>query len=218
MASTKSKFFIIHVIVLFIAIACVLMNGPMRNGLPIDNSVIERISFISNHTLLWQSSWVLWMCCALGLLTFCVIIADEIKPDFKRTCGLLIVALGVAPDLAAEVLYAFIITKAIAAGATEDVFSILEITASHLTGFLGNGLYNLGGLLLTCLALKEKVLKPWVAMWGIVAWVLGLLLSAAIAADSMKAAEFFTASSMVLSTTWMLVFAYTVLRPKWITH
>lgn len=211
MSHHKLKFYIIHFIAALITLACLLMNGPMRGGLPIDNTALERMAFIANNASLWSLSWCVWMFCALGLFVFCTILADELKRDFLRTIGLFFVALGITPDLSAEVLYAFIIPAAINLNLGVDTFKLLEVIATHLTGFLGNGLYNLGGILLTGLAIHQNLLKPWVAIWGIVAWSLGLLLSVSIALGAMQAAEIFTITSMVLSTLWMLIFAYHVL-------
>ncbi|MFY8274704.1 hypothetical protein AAEU32_11335 [Pseudoalteromonas sp. SSDWG2] len=214
----KTKFYIIHIIVLLITLACLLMNGPMRGGLPIDTTVHERMSFIASNTGLWTGAWVVWMFCALGLLVFCTILSDELSADYLKTIGLFLVALGVAPDLTAEVIYAFVLPKIIYLQLGADTYLLFEHIAAHLTGYLGNGLYNLGGMLLTVLAFKQQVFKLWVFLWGMLAWSLGLALSASIALDALKFAEMFTAASMVLSTLWMLIFAYQVLKPKWITH
>lgn len=209
----KLKRSLIYLIVAIITLACFLMNGPMRGGLPLATTLTDRITFISQHQTLWALSWFVWMLSALGLFVFCTILADELPKSFLRTAGVAFVGLGIAPDLIAEVLYAFVIPKVIIAGLNHDLVAVLEIIAMHLTGFLGNGLYNLGGLLLTCLAIKHAVVQAWVALWGVLAWLLGLLLSLSIALNALKAAEFFTATSMVLSTAWMLIFAHKVLKP-----
>ncbi|UTA46600.1 hypothetical protein L1F30_10530 [Simiduia sp. 21SJ11W-1] len=209
---TAIKFYGIYLIVAVITIACLLMNGPMRGGLPLDTTVVERIAFISEHRGIWALSWFCWMLSALGLFVFCAILADELKASLARTVGLSFVGMGIAPDLIAEVIYAFVIPKIIAQSQDIPLIEALEIIAMHLTGYLGNGLYNLGGLVLTCAALAQGRLETWVAIWGISAWILGLLLSCAIAIGALGAAEFFTATAMVLSTSWMLIFAHRVLN------
>lgn len=209
----KTQFIIIHVIVAIITLACIAMNDAMRGGLPIDTTLAERGAFILANQTIWTALWCIWMCAALGLLTFCAILAQRLNASVWRNIGLIIVAIGIAPDLIAEVIYAFIIPQALTLQNGLEVFSLLEISAQFLTGFLGNGLYNIGGLILTVLAIKQKLLKPWIAVWGVSAWILGLLLSVSVAVGSMEMAEVFTASSMVLSTLWMLVFAYFVLTP-----
>jgi len=210
----KTKFIVIHIIAALIAIACLLMNGPMRAGLPIDTTVAERMAFLANNSILWMWSWITWMFCAIGLLVFCVILSDEINTDFRKTIGIFLVALGVAPDLTAEVIYAFVLPKIVSLQMDESTFLLFEHIASHLTGYLGNGLYNLGGLLLTYLAIKQGMFKTWVSVWGVTAWILGILLSVSIAAGELKAAELFTASSMVLSTLWMVIFSHQILKPQ----
>ncbi|ATD05937.1 hypothetical protein SIO17_02885 [Pseudoalteromonas piscicida] len=214
----KTKFVVVYLIAAIITAACLLMNGPMRPGLPLDNTVIMRMEFIAENLVLWQWSWIAWMFSALGLLVFSVILAGELKADFRKHVGLLLVALGVVPDLIAEVIYAFVLPKVVHLAMGESVFLLFEHIATHLTGYLGNGLYNLGGLTLTCLAIKQDIFKTWVSVWGITAWILGLLLSVSIAASQLKAAEIFTASSMTLSTLWMIIFAHQVLRPRWNTQ
>lgn len=206
------KFYFIHVIVAVITLACFLMNGPMRGGLPLDTTLAERIVFIADNQFLWSVSWCVWMASALGLFVFCTILADELKPSFLRVLGLAIVAMGIAPDLIAEVIYAFVMPKLITQGLDQSLIQMLEVLATHLTGYLGNGLYNIGGMILTLVAIRQRVVVSWVAAWGVLSWTLGILLSIAVALGSMKGAEFFTATSMVLSTLWMLVFAYKVLR------
>lgn len=162
----KTKFVVVYLIAAIITAACLLMNGPMRPGLPLDNTVIMRMEFIAENLVLWQWSWIAWMFSALGLLVFSVILADELKADFRKHVGLLLVALGVAPDLIAEVIYAFVLPKVVHLTMGESVFLLLEHIATHLTGYLGNGLYNLGGLTLTCLAIKQGIFKTWVSVWG----------------------------------------------------
>lgn len=212
MKSQSSKFYLIHSIVAVIGLACLLMNGPMRDGLPLDNTIEERVAFISENEVLWVISWITWMASALGLLVFCSILADEVEKSYLSNIGLTIVAIGIAPDLIAEVIYAFIIPDAIAYGLHLNSIKLLESIAMHLTGFLGNGLYNLGGITLTILAIRQRLFPAWVAVWGIAAWILGLLLSVSVAVNALKAAEIFTATSMILSTSWMLVFAYKVVK------
>ncbi len=209
--SHSSKFYMIHLIVFTITVACILMNGPMRGGLPIDTTAIERMNFIVDNKGIWQVSWLIWMLSAIGLFIFCAIFKSLLKPTTTTTVALSLVAMGIAPDLIAEVLYAFVMPETIVRFSEQNYFEFLEIISMHLTGFLGNGLYNLGGMGLTIAAINQGLIKSWVAMWGLIAWTLGLMLSVSVAFGSIFMAEIFTATSMVLSTLWMLVIAYKVL-------
>jgi len=215
MKHTKnSHFYITHLIVLIIFIACLMMTGPMRGGLPIDNDIAMRMAYINANLGLWQIGWLLWMASALGLLLFFNFLASRLAPSALRNYGLILVALGIAPDLLAEVIYAFIIPKMHSQGVSLEILSLLEILSAHLTGFLGNGLYNLGGLLLNITLIRSALVAHWVSYSGLLAWPLGLGLSVTIGIDHFKLAELFTASSMVLSTAWMLLIAYTLFRDK----
>lgn len=212
-SNKNKKFFSVYLIVIIIAIACALMNGPMRGGLPLDTTVLERMAFIAENHVVWTLSWLIWMLAALGLLVFCFIFASVLNAtSLAVRLGLTLVALGIVPDLIAEVIYAFVMPQVITQSTGLDLFKLLEVVAMLLTGFLGNGLYNLGGLVLTVAAIRQGVLQSWVAVWGIFAWIFGLGLSGAIALQWMSAAEVLTALSMGLSTSWMLVVAHRVIK------
>jgi len=213
MKSTAIQFYLVHGIVFIITLACFVMNGVMREGLPLDNTADQRMLFILENTTLWSLSWFAWMLSALGLFLFCNILSAQFEKTLLNRVGLLLVVMGVGPDLIAEVIYAFIIPKVLHGGGSVHVFEVLETIATYLTGYLGNGLYNLGGMLLTLQGIRQGMLKSWFALWAMVAWTIGLLLSLCVALDALAMAEWATAISMVLSTTWMLAFAYKVLKP-----
>ncbi len=204
---------LIYLIVFLIFIACLLMNGPMRPGLPVDDSTaLSRMQFIAENSLLWTMSWCVWMMCALGLYLFCALFCHRLTPSTLTRMGLVFVGIGLVPDLIAEVLYAFVLPYSLHLSISPVMFQLIEFTASRLTGFLGNGLYNLGGLLLTLAAIRQRTLPDWVAYWGMLAWLLGIGLSISIALNALAMAELFTATSMVLSTLWMLIVAHTVIQ------
>ena len=199
-------FYTTLLIALLIFIACLMMNGPMRPGLPVGDDLATRLAYINANLTLWQWGWLSWMAAALSLLLFAVMLSTELQPGAARHYGVLLVALGMAPDLMAETLYAFVMPQV----AVTDIalLQFIDNLAMHLTGFLGNGLYNLGGMLLTLALLKQQpALKLWLYP-GIVAWLLGLGLSVSIALQQLKLAEYFTAASMVLSTGWFVLIAW----------
>lgn len=206
--SGKQQLVLTYAIVAVITAACLMMAGPMRGGFPVGNELSERMQFIADNLSLWRAGWYLWMLSALGLLTFCTMLAQQVPSGPLRTLGLTLVAIGIAPDLMAEVIYSFILPLAIAEGTGH--LALIERLAMFFTGFLGNGLYNLGGLLLTLLLIRAQRLARWVSITGLISWSLGLGLSAAVAMNNMALTEFFTATAMVCSTLWMLIIAHTV--------
>ena len=212
---TKPHYFYATLLIaLLIFVACLMMNGPMRPGLPVGDDLATRLSYINNNLTLWQLGWLSWMLSALSLLAFAVMLSTELQPGVARQYGVLLVALGMAPDLMAETLYAFVMPHI----AVEQLalLQFIDVLAMHLTGFLGNGLYNVGGMLLTLALLKQQpALKLWLFP-GLVAWLLGLGLSLAIALQQLKLAEYFTAASMVLSTGWFVLIAWKLWGSKYV--
>lgn len=204
---TKPHYFYATLLIaLLIFIACLMMNGPMRPGLPVGEDLPARLTYINSHLLLWQLGWFSWMLAALSLLAFAVMLSTALQPGAARQYGVLLVALGMAPDLMAETLYAFVMPQVSVSNIV--LLQFIDALAMHLTGFLGNGLYNIGGMLLTLALLKQQpALKLWLYP-GIIAWLLGLGLSVSIALQQLVLAEYFTAASMVLSTLWFVLIAW----------
>lgn len=196
-------------IVATLTLACFQMAFVMTDGLAASgNSIAERHEFIQNNLGLWQLGWLNWMLAALGLLTFCCLLLPYIPSSEWRLLGILLVGLGIAPDLSAEIIFAFIIPYSHQTDPSLATMQILEALAMQLTGTLGNGLYNIGGFLLNVLLLSNKKLPRNLVLIGLPGWCFGFGLSIACATYSLEAAKLFTAAGMVWSTTWM--FALTI--------
>jgi len=200
-------------IVVILTLACFQMAFLMTDGLAASgNTIIERQEFIQNNLELWQLGWLNWMLAALGLLTFCCLLLPYIPTSEWRFLGVLLVALGIVPDLSAEIIFAFIIPDSHQTDPSLATMRMLESLAMQLTGTLGNGLYNIGGFLLNVLLLDNKQLPRKLILFGLPGWCFGFGLSIACATYSLEAAKFFTAAGMVWSTTWMLGIAVMVFR------
>lgn len=196
-------------IIAILTLACLQMAFILPEGLlGAGNSIAERNEFIQNNLGLWQLGWFNWMLAALGLLTFCIMLLPFIPKSEWRVLGILLVALGIVPDIGAEVIFAFVIPYSHTIDPTLATMQILELIAVQLTGTLGNGLYNIGGLLLNVLLLNNQRLPRKLILIGIPGWFFGFGLSISCAMQAMDAAKFFTAAGMVWSTAWM--FALTI--------
>lgn len=192
-------------IVAILTLACCQMAFILPEGLPgSGNSIAERNEFIQNNLGLWQLGWFNWMLSALGLLTFCTMLLPFIPKSEWRVLGILFVALGIVPDISAEVIFAFVIPQSHTIDPTLATMQTLELVAVQLTGTLGNGLYNIGGLLLNVLLLNNQRLPRKLILFGIPGWFFGFGLSIACALHALDAAKYFTAIGMVWSTAWML--------------
>lgn len=216
--SKPYHFYFTVLIAVIILIACLMMNGPMRPGLPVGNDLVARMVYINDNLRLWQLGWLSWMAAAVSLLGFAVLLSTALTSGPAQRYGVLLVALGMAPDLMAETLYAFIMPGIIVNETNMGLLLFIDSLAMYLTGFLGNGLYNLGGMVLTLTLLKQKpMLKLWLYP-GVVAWLLGFGLSVAIALQELALAELFTASSMTLSTLWFVLIAYKLWGSRSVCH
>ena len=194
-----------------ITIACLSMALFLRHGLPVGTESSARMAFLLAHPLAWKMGWASWMLSAIGLLLFCCLLLEYIPASPWRSCGIALVAIGIAPDISAELIYAVVLPRLAAHGAVE-AFELLEFIATQLTGVLGNGAYCLGGLVLNLLMLRNAAL-PRVLVWvGIPAWMLGLGLSVAVFSQWMAAAAVLTAVSMAWSLMWMFTVTLRVFR------
>ena len=145
------------------------------------------------------------MIAALGLLTFCILLLPYIPKSEWRLLGILLVGLGIVPDIAAEVIFAFVIPYVHITDPSLASMQLLELIAIQLTGTLGNGLYNMGGLLLNILLLNNKTLPRKIITIGILGWLFGLGLSIATASQQFDWMKIFTGLGMVWSTAWMFL-------------
>jgi hypothetical protein len=192
-------------IVTILTLACFQMAFIIPEGLlGGGNSIAERNEFIQNNLGLWQLGWFNWMLSALGLLVFCTMLLPFIPKSEWRVLGILLIALGIVPDISAEVIFAFVIPQSDTIDPTLATMQTLELIAVQLTGTLGNGLYNIGGLLLNVLLLNNQRLPRKLILIGIPGWFFGFGLSITCAIHALDAAKFFTAVGMVWSTLWML--------------
>lgn len=199
-------------IVGLIILACFNMAFVLRDGLALGTPLVTRSLFLLEHTTLWQLGWLSWMLSALGLLLFCVYLLDYIPPSRLRQFAILVVAIGIAPDISAEVIFAFVLPPLLSVDGGAPLFLTLEQLAMQLTGTVGNGAYNAGGLLLNLLLLANpRVPRPLV--WaGVPAWLFGLGLSVATALQALLLAQQLTAIAMAWSLAWMAAVALLLFR------
>ena len=205
----KPEKIIIYSIAAIITLACFNMALFMEPGLASSGlSIAERMQFVAEHKTLWQLSWATWMLAALGLLTFCYLLYSRLPAHPVKLLGLLCVAIGIAPDLCAEAIFAFVLPNNQSLNITADTYVQLETLAMLFTGGIGNGMYNIGGLILNIILLQTNTLPRWVALVGIPAWLFGIGLTIATFLLTIDAAKILTAIAMVWSTVWMVLFAH----------
>ena len=168
--------------VAFIAALANLLAGALtlfvlRRGLP-PRSLVDRSAFISSHAVLWRLGWLGWSVAAVTLLGLFLALAGRWRTEAPVLCGLGIVVgtAGLAADLSAEALLAGFTRS------TLPNLSLVQSEAFLLTGYVGNGLYTVAGILLTVAGRKE--LPAHVLALGGLVWAAGLWLSVATLAGS----------------------------------
>lgn len=178
-----------------LAWACFLVHGVallavltvIQRGIP-PGDLATRAAWVASHAAAWRISWALWLPASLVLLLFFAAWADALSarsgagrawamlPLGLTLAGAVIdwvdemIWIGLAPDLAAR--YG---SESFAA----SVYALWDRAYLVLSIGLANGLYTLGGIMLTALAFRTRGFPRWLAAWSAVVWGLSLGLSAA---------------------------------------
>jgi hypothetical protein len=172
--------------------AGLVMLLVLRHGIPAGESDLStRIDYIAEHMTIWRIGWLVWNLAAISLLGFYVALAEHWRQKAPILCGLalLCAAAGLAADLGAETILA-----AVSPGLHGESFAVVESVAVSLTGYLGNGLYAVAGILLTVAGRLEL---PSGLLWLAAAvWTAALWLSAAALVSS-AAGQFVSAAALV---------------------
>ena len=184
------------------------MALAMADGLPTNPDLPARMQYLVTHSTIWQLGWLNWMAAAIGLLAFCHLLAAHIPAGTLRQVGLTLVGIGIAPDISAEMLYAWVLPTI----QDNEQFLLLDRIAMLLTGFVGNGAYCLGGLCLNLALFRNPLLCRTMLAFGLPSWLLGLLISVSTAMHHLPTAGLFTAIAMVWNVLWMFWLCQSVLR------
>lgn len=172
--------------------AGLVMLLVLRHGIPAGESDLSaRIAYVAEHTVAWRIGWLVWNLAAISLLGFFVALAARWRQRAPILCGLalLCAAGGLAADLGAETILAVV-----SPGLKGESYATVESIAVALTGYLGNGLYAVGGILLTWSGRREL---PAGLLWLAAAvWAAALWLSVATLVSS-AAGQFASAAALV---------------------
>ncbi len=172
--------------------AGLVMLLTLRHGLPAGESDLSaRIAYVGDHTLTWRLGWLVWNLAAISLLGFFVVLAARWRERAPILCGLalLCAAGGLAADLGAETILAVV-----SPGLRGETYAVVESVAVALTGYLGNGLYAVAGILLTLAGRREL---PSMLLWlAAPVWIVALWLSIATIVSS-AAGQFASAAALM---------------------
>lgn len=200
---------------LLASMAMVLFLEP---GLNTKYALADRMQRIISSSIVWRISWLTWIFAAIALIFFLIqwgYRLDQKTQNQDRPWvifGVMIGCLGLIPDTIAEVLYMQFLPQLAEHALKEvgpehfDIFSLRyqdwESTAQHLTGFLGNGFYCLGGAILQWVTLKNKLFSKFFRYFGVLVWMFGFLLSTSVFVNWSVGVNLFTALTMSFFVCW----------------
>lgn len=179
-------------------LAVLAMLLVLKPGLPVQGNLLqERLAYISGHVPFWWTGWLLWHAAAIALLAFYVGLAGQWSRTAPIRCrlALLCAASGMAADISAEALY-----MSLAGRLGPDVLPTVDAVSGLLTGYVGNGLYTVAGILLVWAGGRDLP-RPLLVL-SIPVWVAGLSLSAASLAGSAAGQLWSTAVLMPAFVLW----------------
>ena len=205
--------FLSTIAVVAVMVAAVLNMGiVLKGGMLFDQDVSVRIKYIHENLTLWRLGWLNWNLAAMGLLWTGCLLMRFIPNSKLRLYGFMLIAIGIAPDVSAEMIFAFIIPPISKVNPDYDVVRAFEFLAIQLTGFVGNGFYNIGGLLLNLLLLQNRKLPKKLIIAGIPGWFFGIGISAGSALLLFDVLKPLTGIAMLWSTSWIMAMGWVVFR------
>lgn len=190
------------------AVALVMLAVFLKPGTLVEADPTSRAHYIASHVVAWTIGWSMWILSAVSLVGFYAWWRSRLTPKqtlspaqnrFRSnlaTFAVVITAIGMLCDLSGEGALMLLLVERIPklpAGSNPAAdlasFTKIERAFTLLSAGAANGLYTLGGILLT---LITPDLPRWirVAMW--VTWAAGIGMTLAALANN--------TAGMVLST------------------
>lgn len=166
------------------AVSAGVLLFALRAGTQVEPEPMKRADFIVQNLVLWRIGWAVWMAAALSTLGLYAWWAARIRAQRWAIVAVLAAAAGVVCDLSGEsILVAWLPDRAAAMLNTPDrdttqAFINLERGATIATAIWANGLYVLGGVILT---LAAKSLRGWFLGLTWCIWFTGAGMSVAAA-------------------------------------
>lgn len=152
------------------ALAAGALLLALRPGTEVNPDVTQRVAYITAHPGLWRGGWLLWIFSGMSLLGFYAWWGARLPRSANLTIGplaTLVAAVGFLCDAFAESLYIGWLPAGI------DWIAPLGV---WLTAGVANGLYTLGGILLT-VNMPSLAPKLRATAWFI--WLCGIGMSLA---------------------------------------
>jgi hypothetical protein len=181
-------------------LAMAMLAAVLRHGGAIVPGTSERAQYISAHATAWTIGWSTWMLAAASLVGFYAWWGSQLAARNVAILSVVMAAIGMVFDFSGEGLLIFpLVEQAPVAVAGASAFASVERAFTLFSAGAANGLYTLGGALLT---LFTPDLPAWVraAMWGM--WLAGALMTLAAAFQHVGGMAVATAVLFPLLIVW----------------
>jgi hypothetical protein len=188
-------------------LALFAMAAWLRYGTEFVPDPANRISYIAAHAALWRAGWSLWIAAAISLVAFYAWWGSHLAHSKWAMAGVALAAVGLVCDLAGESLLI---------GWLPRDFMTFAPVATQLMGAAANGLYTLGGVVLT-LATPSLGGRMRALTWAV--WIAGIAVTIATLAGMPSAIAVSTTVLFVLFCPWVLLLGRTLrtasIAPSW---
>lgn len=170
---------VVAIAVAFHIAACVglLVIAP---GTEMTPDISQRQQWVLGAPGTWTAVWMVWSLASMSLLALCIVWAERLKElassSVVAVLACAIVAVGVGCDLFGECV---MIVWGTRANISVNEFAEAMRWYQLLSPAAANGLYCIGGLMLSSLSWKNGWLRGTPGVVGFVMWIMGLGLTAA---------------------------------------
>jgi len=182
------------------ALAALALLFALRGGTEAISSLVERATYIAEHTTLWRAGWAVWMMAAVSLVGFYAWWGAWTASTSWAVVATAVALLGLACDLLAESFFI---------GWLPARIETLAPLGSLLTGGAANGLYTIAGIILT---LGTRSLRGLLRIWAWAIWVSGFALTVCTVIGSTTGMAISTAALMLLLCPWIAAFGWKLQR------
>lgn len=151
----------------------------VASGTELNADPARRQQWIMESTGTWVAAWTCWSLSSMSLLAVCLAWSIELFRATQRRVvilGCAIIAIGVCFDLAGETVMIVQLTRR---DLTLAGFSQAARTYQLLSPVIANGLYPMGGFILSYVAWKSGQLRGVTGMAGFVMWFAAVILTLA---------------------------------------
>jgi len=174
-------------------VAMVAMATALRFGTEIVPLPADRIAYIAAHPILWRAGWSLWIAAAMSLVAFYAWWGGLLEHPGWGLAAVTIAAAGLLCDFSGESL--------LIAWLPRD-YDAVAPAATLLSGAAANGLYTLGGIVLTIATPSLRGLLRSLT-WAV--WVAGAAVTASALAGSPLGIAISTTILFVMFCPWVLL-------------